>query len=93
MGFRPSGVISYTQAKITTAGKPRAPRRRRLADGAWCKTIAAELNRRGVPSPGSSWKRVTRRAKGWMGSGVRVILRNEPVAPGSLGGGRSGRSG
>jgi site-specific DNA recombinase len=49
----------------------------RFADGASCKTIATELNRRGAPSPGSSWKRTTRRAKGWMGSGVRVILRNE----------------
>ena len=49
----------------------------RFAEGASCKTIAAELNRRGVPSPGSSWNRTERRAQGWMGSGVRVILRNE----------------
>jgi site-specific DNA recombinase len=39
----------------------------RFADGASCKTIAAELNRRGVPSPGSSWKRTERRASGWNG--------------------------
>jgi site-specific DNA recombinase len=34
------------------------------------------LNRRGIPSQGSSWKRVTRRASGWMNSSVRVILKN-----------------
>ena len=49
----------------------------RFADGASCRTIATDLNARRIPSPGSSWKRSTRRAAGWMGSGVRVILRNE----------------
>jgi site-specific DNA recombinase len=48
-----------------------------FADGRSCRAIAAKLNGRGVPSPGSSWKRVSRRANGWMGSGVRVIVRNE----------------
>lgn len=32
--------------------------------------IAAELNRRGVPSPGSSWKRTQRRKKGWAPSAI-----------------------
>ena len=49
----------------------------RFADGASCRTIAADLNARRIPSPGSSWNRTTRRASGWMGSGVRVIVRNE----------------
>ena len=49
----------------------------RFADGASCRTIAEDLNARRIPSPGSSWKRSTRRASGWMGSGVRVILKNE----------------
>lgn len=48
----------------------------RFADGASCLVISRELNARGVPSPGSTWKRKTRRCKGWMGSAVRVILRN-----------------
>ncbi len=48
----------------------------RYADGASCLAIARELNSRGVPSPGSTWKRKARRCKGWMGSAVRVILRN-----------------
>lgn len=49
----------------------------RSADGATFRTIAGELNSRNVPSPGSTWRRETRRARGWMGSGVRVILLNE----------------
>lgn len=49
----------------------------RSADGAGCLSIAAELNARGVPSPGSTWRRKVRRCSGWTASGVRVILRNE----------------
>jgi DNA invertase Pin-like site-specific DNA recombinase len=49
----------------------------RFADGASCRAIAAELNRRRISSPGSSWNRTERRASGWMGSGVRAILKNE----------------
>ncbi|GFE79257.1 resolvase [Steroidobacter agaridevorans] len=48
----------------------------RFADGASCLVISRELNERGIPSPGSTWKRKARRCKGWMGSAVRVILRN-----------------
>jgi len=48
----------------------------RYIEGASYRTIAAELNREGVPSPGSSWKRVKRRNRGWMGSGIRAIIRN-----------------
>jgi site-specific DNA recombinase len=36
----------------------------RFAEGASCLTIARELNARGVPSPGSTWKRTSRRCKG-----------------------------
>ena len=49
----------------------------KYADGASCRTIAAELNGRRISSPGSTWKRTERRVHGWMGSGIRVILRNE----------------
>jgi DNA invertase Pin-like site-specific DNA recombinase len=48
----------------------------RFACGESCTSIARELNARGIASPGSTWKRVTRRNSGWMGSGVRVILVN-----------------
>ena len=50
----------------------------RFIDGASYRSIAAELNARHVPSPGSDWKRTRRRCRGWMGSAVRAILRNEP---------------
>jgi len=49
----------------------------RYVDGASCRTIASELNARGIPSPGSSWKRVQRRCGGWMGSAIRAMLKNE----------------
>lgn len=48
----------------------------RFVEGASCLTIARELNEQGVPSPGSTWKRRTRRATGWMGSCIRGILKN-----------------
>lgn len=47
----------------------------RFADGQTYRTIAADLNRLGVPSPGSTWNRTTRRCSSWMGSAVRVITR------------------
>jgi site-specific DNA recombinase len=49
----------------------------RFAEGASCRTIAADLNARRIPSPGASWNRSVRRASGWMGSSVRVIVHNE----------------
>lgn len=48
-----------------------------FAQGQSCRSIAAGLNSRGIPSPGSSWCRKERRRSGWMGSAIRVILRNE----------------
>lgn len=48
----------------------------RYTAGASCLTIARELNDRKVPSPGATWKRKVRRCSGWMGSAVRVIVRN-----------------
>jgi site-specific DNA recombinase len=40
------------------------------ADGASAKTIAETLNREGVPSPGSTWNRTTRRRGGWAPSAI-----------------------
>jgi site-specific DNA recombinase len=54
-----------------------------FASGASCLTIAKTLNARGVPSPGSTWNRKTRRAESWMSSGVRAILLN-PLYKGQL---------
>lgn len=55
----------------------------RFAEGASCRTISGELNDHGVPSPGSTWKRKVRRCSGWMGSAVRVILKN-PLYTGTV---------
>ena len=49
----------------------------RYIAGASCRAIAAELNERGVVSPGAAWNRTVRRCGGWMASGVRAIVRNE----------------
>jgi len=49
----------------------------RFADGMQVRAIAVDLNTRRIPSPGSTWNRTTRRASGWMGSSIRVILRND----------------
>lgn len=40
------------------------------ADGASPVSIAAGLNRDGIPSPGSSWARVSRRKAGWLASAI-----------------------
>lgn len=48
----------------------------RFAGGESCTQIARDLNARSIASPGSTWKRVTRRNNGWMGSTVRAILLN-----------------
>jgi site-specific DNA recombinase len=40
------------------------------ADGSSAKTIAATLNREGVPSPGSTWARSSRRRRGWLCSAI-----------------------
>lgn len=42
----------------------------RYAEGQSALWIAKELNRLGVPSPGSSWNRQQRRARGWMASAI-----------------------
>jgi hypothetical protein len=49
----------------------------RYADGELPRGIAADLNARGIPSPGSSWRRRVRRCHGWMGSAVYTILVND----------------
>ena len=49
----------------------------RFAGGESYLSIAAELNRRGVASPGSDWNRTKRRAAGWMGSSIRVMVRSD----------------
>ena len=40
------------------------------AEGSGAKTIAATLNREGVPSSGASWARTSRRRTGWLSSAI-----------------------
>ncbi len=63
-------VIDADQAKVVTEIFDL------YAAGTTQKAIAKILNERGVSSPGSSWKRDTRRSRGWMSSGIRVIVNN-----------------
>jgi site-specific DNA recombinase len=48
----------------------------RYAAGESANAIAADLNARKVPSAGSTWRRVVRRADKWVSSSVRAILVN-----------------
>ena len=75
-GGRAFGYVSATEAG--TAQRVVAPDQativRRIfemyAQGSSAKTIAATLNREGVPSPGSAWARATRRRTGWLASAI-----------------------
>lgn len=67
------------------AGQPREPEAaiareifQRYADGESARAIAAELNARGVPSPGATWNRTEggRHAR-WVVSALHEILTNE----------------
>jgi site-specific DNA recombinase len=50
----------------------------RTAAGDSMRTIASDLNARGVPSPGATWKRNERRNDArWLVSAINAILRNE----------------
>jgi site-specific DNA recombinase len=50
----------------------------RTAAGGAMRTIASDLNRRGIPSPGAKWRRRERRRDGrWVVSSINAILRNE----------------
>jgi site-specific DNA recombinase len=50
----------------------------RVAAGEAMRTVANDLNARGVPSPGASWKRGRRtRAGRWLVSALNALLQNE----------------
>jgi site-specific DNA recombinase len=78
---KPTGGRAYGYTADQTVDKAQASIVRqifkRYVEGAGMTAIAIDLNKRGVPSPGSTWKgRKQNRKAGWMNSGVRVILRN-----------------
>jgi hypothetical protein len=49
---------------------------RTLRRGRLLPDVSRELNEDGVPSAGSTWRRKTRRCRGWMASAVRGMLKN-----------------
>lgn len=49
----------------------------RYVGGESCRTIATDLNLRGIASSGSTWRRKVRRCSGWTASAVRVIAFND----------------
>ena len=76
-----AGGKAYGYISATSAGKEQrvvdseqAAIVRRIfemyAEGSSAKTIAATLNREGVPSPGASWLRSARRRAGWLCSAI-----------------------
>ena len=53
----------------------------RFADGDSLKTIASDLNRRDVPSPGATWRREERATHGrWLVSALHSLIKNERYA-------------
>ena len=71
-GYTNKGEVIEAEAAIVREVFERAAR------GEAQKAIAADLNNRGIPSPGSSWERKQRRSDGmWLLSSIHSILANE----------------
>lgn len=71
-GYSKAGEIIESEAAIVREIFERAAR------GETQKTIARELNARGVPAPGASWERKTRRSDGvWLSNAIYSMLGNE----------------
>jgi site-specific DNA recombinase len=71
-GFNADGSVDELQAKFVREIFIRS------AAGEAMRSIASDLNLRGVPSPGATWKRTVRRRDGrWLVSGIHSILKNE----------------
>lgn len=70
-GYIPAAMSGTGREEIDAAQAAVVREIFELYAGGWSpRAIAAELNRRGVPSPGSSWKRAERRRAGWMSSAI-----------------------
>ena len=71
-GYSKAGEIIESEAAIVREVFER------VARGESRKSIAADLNRRGVPSPGATWERKERRSDGmWLVSTLHAMLEND----------------
>ncbi len=71
-GYGSAGQVIETEAAIVREIFERA------GAGESMRSVANDLNARGVRSPGAAWKRSQRRRDGrWLVSGINAILRNE----------------
>lgn len=82
---RPTGGRAYGFDSAREPVEPQASIARelfvRFAAGETMKAIASDLNARDIPSPGSDWKRETRRKDGkWLVSTLHALLHNELYA-------------
>lgn len=68
---KPTGGKPYDQDAITREIF------HRFASGETMKAIAADLNRRGIPSPGANWKSRNGTRGRWLVSALHAILHNE----------------
>lgn len=71
---RPTGGKAY--------GDPEIVREifRRFADGESLRSIANDLNRRGIPSPGADWKKRASPRGRWVTSALHSLVQNERYA-------------
>lgn len=79
---RPTGgrAYGYTSVREIVPAQAAVVREvfERFAAGETLMAIAADLNARGVPSPGASWSRKSRRKDGvWLVSALHVMLKND----------------
>ena len=83
--FDPRKTDQYGQRVITAVRREPDPAQakwvrfifEKYAEGYSPRTIASELNRLQVPSPGAAWKRVQRRKDAkWLGSTINAMLDN-----------------
>lgn len=73
-------AYGYTSTRVKVPDQARIVKEifRRVASGETMKAVVSDLNARGVPSPGSAWKRSTNRRDGrWIIAAVNALLQNE----------------
>lgn len=73
-------AYGYTSTRVKVPDQARIVKEifRRIAGGETMKAVVSDLNARGVPSPGSAWKRSSNRRDGrWIVAALNALLQNE----------------